>query len=91
MINNIKNFVIKYLVIIVFSIIFLIGLNTLYNSIEKGDEFAHNYVFKYSNSADTDYLNLIRDKSIDRYIATGIILSLIGGLGVIVTYNKNKY
>lgn len=72
----------KMAIIPLFTLVFIVGIILLDNCVKYGQ----NYMMKLMNggSMDTGQYLIYLEQSIDKYKIKGIVLSIIGGLGVII-------
>jgi hypothetical protein len=85
-INMEKNNVIS----IVFGAIFVIGLIILMNSINLGNHEMYNIMKANGGSMDTNKYMIYLEQSIITFRSAGSILTILGGLGVLVATNTKK-
>ncbi|AFS78488.1 hypothetical protein Curi_c14780 [Gottschalkia acidurici 9a] len=69
---------------IIFISIFVIGLIILMKSINLGEKEVSNIVSISGGSVDTAIYLIYLEKSIEKYRLIGSILSVLGGLGIII-------
>ncbi len=71
---------------LLFIVIFIIGMILLQSCVKYGQQYAHN-ILNGVNVDVNEYLVFV-EKSIDKYKSMGIILSLLGGAGIIIDIFK---
>lgn len=74
---------------IIFGAIFIIGLIILMNSINFGNNEVSNILKANGGSMSGDKYLIYLEQSIEKYKFVGSILSMLGGIGVIIT-TSNK-
>lgn len=77
--NNLKS--------IIFGAIFILGLIILMNSINFGNHEVSNIMKINGGSMDSNTYLIYLEQSITKYRYVGSILSILGGLGVLITTN----
>lgn len=65
---------------------FTIGMILLQNCVKYGEQYVHNLM--YGGGMDTNQYLIYLGKSIDKYKIMGIILSILGGVGIIIDIFK---
>ena len=73
--------------LLIFSVVFVIGIIILMSSIKLGDNEISNIMKANGGSMDTNKYLIYLEQSIINYRIIGSILSLLGGLGVLITTN----
>lgn len=77
---------------IIFGAVFVIGLIILMNSINLSSHEISNIMKANGGSMDTNKYLIYLEQSIIKYRFAGSILSILGGLGVLLTTtSKSKY
>ncbi|MFT5876051.1 MAG: hypothetical protein ACI8WT_005054 [Clostridium sp.] len=79
-----NEFIVKLLI---FGVVFVIGIIILMSSIKLGDNELSNIMKTNGGSMDTNKYLIYLEQSIINYRIIGSILSLLGGLGVLITTN----
>ncbi|MFL0269364.1 hypothetical protein [Candidatus Clostridium radicumherbarum] len=74
--------------LLTFGIVFAIGIIILINSLNLGDNEMSNIMKAHGGSMDTNQYIIYLEQSIINYKIVGSILSLLGGLGVLLTINS---
>lgn len=72
----------KYLRLILFIIVFVIGIRMLQNCVKYGENYM--YIFMSGGSMGTSQYLVYLEESIDKYKILGSILSVLGGIGIII-------
>ena len=72
--------------LLLFIATFIIGIILLQNCVKYGEQYVQ--IFMYGGGMDTNKYLLYLGKSIDKYKTMGIILSILGGVGVIIDIFK---
>ena len=75
----------KFWFLIIWLVLFAVGLLILFNSVTWGHEAANSYLSAQGGGMDTAQFMIIVQESINIYQWLGSILALIGGLGFIRT------
>jgi len=70
-------------ILIVFGVIFAIGMIILINSINLGDNEVMNIMNAHGGSMDTNNYLIYLEQSITKYRFIGSIVSILGGLGIL--------
>ncbi|MBK1813223.1 hypothetical protein JHL18_21610 [Clostridium sp. YIM B02505] len=70
--------------ILIFGAIFVIGIIILMNNTKLADSDMTNIMKDHGGSMDTSYYLIYLEQSIIKYRTLGCILSVLGGLGVLV-------
>lgn len=83
--SKINPFIVKLLI---FSAVFVIGIIILISSTNLGDYEVSNIMKAHGGSMDTNQHILYLEQSIIKYRTLGSILSLLGGLGALLTVNN---
>lgn len=73
--------------IIIFGVIFVIGIIILMNSVGYGSHEMSNIMKANGGSMDTNTYLIYLEQSIIKYRFVGSILSILGGIGVLITTN----
>jgi hypothetical protein len=76
--------------LLVFGVVFVIGIIFLSSSIKLGDNEMSNIMKANGGSMDTSKYLIYLEQSIMNYRIIGSILSLLGGLGVLITTNSKS-
>ena len=74
----------EIVILLVFIIIFTVGLNMSLNSVTMGIGFADNKLSQHGGTLDGASYDLYRQESIKTYRELGNLLLILGGLGEIV-------
>lgn len=72
---------------IIFGVIFVIGIIILMNSVGYGSHEMSNIMKANGGSMDTNTYLIYLEQSIIKYRFVGSILSILGGIGVLITTN----
>lgn len=62
---------------IIYLVIFFIGIALIYNSVPLGRSYFMNYIVR-NNLESQNYLDILLNMSIIKYIIIGILLSIVG-------------
>ena len=73
--------------LLIFGVVFVIGIIILMNSINLGDNEMSNIMNAHGGRMDTNAYMIYLEQSIIKYRIVGSILSLLGGIGVVLTIN----
>ncbi len=73
--------------LIIFGVIFVIGLVILMNSIDLGNREISNIMKASGGSMDTNNYLIYLEQSIIKYRFLGSIIAIMGGLGLLITTN----
>lgn len=76
--------------IVIFGIIFIAGLIIILNSIHFGDMSTYSIMQANGGTMDTDKYLLYMEQSIINYRLLGVILSALGGLGILIQTRKKS-
>jgi hypothetical protein len=76
--------------LLIFGAVFVIGIIILMSSINLGDNEISNIMKAHGGSMDTNAYIIYLEQSIIKYRVVGSILSLLGGLGVLLTINSKS-
>lgn len=76
--------------LLIFGAVFIIGIIILMCSINLGDNEMSNIMKAHGGSMDTNTYIIYLEQSIIKYRIMGSILSLLGGLGVLITTNSKS-
>jgi len=75
--------------LLLFIVTFIIGIILLQNCVKYGEQYVHNLM--YGGSMDTNQYLIYLGKSIDKCKTMGIILSILGGIGIIIDIFKVNF
>lgn len=70
-------------ILIIFIVVFIIGIIVLMNSINLGDNEVMSIMNANGGSMDTDTYLIYLEQSITKYRFIGSIVSILGGLGIL--------
>lgn len=70
-------------ILIVFGVVFIIGMMILMNSIKLGDNEVMSIMNAHGGSMDTNNYIIYLEQSITKYRFIGSIVSILGGLGIL--------
>lgn len=76
--------------ILIFGLVFVIGIIILMSSINLGDHEMSNIMRAHGGSMDTNTYLIYLEQSIIKYRIMGSILSLLGGLGILIAANSKS-
>lgn len=76
--------------LLIFSVIFVIGIIILMRSINLGDNEMSNIMKAHGGSMDTNIYIIYLEQSIIKYRIMGCILSIFGGLGVLTNTSSKS-
>lgn len=77
------------IILIVFGIIFVVGIIILMKSINLGNDEVSNIMNAQGGSMDTNTYLIYLEQSITKYRFIGSILSILGGLGILKNIDNN--
>lgn len=76
--------------LLIFSTVFVIGIIILMSSLKLGDNEISKIMKAHGGSMDTNKYLIYLEQSIIKYRIIGSILSLLGGLGILITANSKS-
>ncbi|EOC99680.1 hypothetical protein [Caldisalinibacter kiritimatiensis] len=80
-----KKRIISIGVLILAIVVFIIGLNMIFSSVNVGQIEGAEAIRRHGGSMSTDKYLIILESAIENHRTSGIIVSLIGGLGILLS------
>ena len=78
-------------ILIFFGVVFAIGMIILVNSINLGDNEVMSIMADHGGSMDTDNYLIYLEQSITKYRFIGLIVSMLGGLGILKSLKPEQF